>query len=354
MVCQVRMKDTGRFNFQYLSAIIPAAITNTVSDGGDAMNQRTKLYFQKTAILLAVYLGLRFFLPIVLPFFLAWMTVGFLVFLKDKLHMRLLPLSVCYILLFLALSCASVLCGWYLLYEPCCRLLPVCQSYWEQFSGYFAWITQPLSGRLVETLPSAFSCMFGIFLYLLSVLLFARDWDRFHRLLYKLPFAEPVFHAGRRIIRCVKGWVRAQLRIMAVISAECAMGYFFLQIPGFLFWAALTGLVDALPVFGTGTVFFPWILVAVLQKRYRLTLWLILLYLVTWLTRELLEPKLLGDGLGLMPICFLMSVIAGLELFGALGLFTGPFGVLLIRELWVELETSAPPEKPWPYASGDE
>ena len=63
------------------------------------------------------------------------------------------------------------------------------------------------------------------------------------------------------------------------------------------------------------------------------------------LTRELLEPKLLGDGLGLMPICFLISVMAGLKLFGALGLFTGPFGVLLIRELWVELEMSAPPEK---------
>ena len=62
------------------------------------------------------------------------------------------------------------------------------------------------------------------------------------------------------------------------------------------------------------------------------------LYGVTWLTRELLEPRLLGEGLGLLPICFLMSVIAGLKLFGGLGLFTGPFGVLLIRELWHELE----------------
>ena len=309
------------------------------------MNQRTKLYFQKTAILLAVYVGLRFFLPVVLPFFLAWMTVGFLAFIKDKLHMRLLPLGICYIVFFLGLTCLTGICGCYLLYEHCCKLQPVCQSYWEQFSGYFSWITQPLSGRLVETLPSAFSCMFGFFLYLLSVLLFARDWDRFHLLLYKLPFAEPVLHAGTRIIRCVKGWVRAQCKIMTVISIECAVGYFLLQIPGFLFWAVLTGLVDALPVFGTGTVFFPWILVAFLQKRYQLALWLILLYAVTWLTRELLEPKLLGDGLGLMPICFLISVMAGLKLFGALGLFTGPFGVLLIRELWVELEMSAPPEK---------
>ena len=125
---------------------------------------------------------------------------------------------------------------------------------------------------------------------------------------------------------------------MVIVSLECAAGYFLLNVPGFLFWALLTGMIDALPVFGTGTVFFPWAAAAALQGDYTFALWLGLLYLVTWLTRELLEPRLLGDGLGLLPICFLMSVIAGLKLFGALGLFTGPFGVLLIRELWHELE----------------
>ena len=81
-------------------------------------------------------------------------------------------------------------------------------------------------------------------------------------------------------------------------------------------------------------------MIVALQGDYTLALWLGLLYLTTWLTRELLEPKLLGDGLGLLPVCFLMSVIAGLKLFGPLGFFSGPFGVLLIRELWVELELS--------------
>ncbi len=182
--------------------------------------------------------------------------------------------------------------------------------------------------------------MFGIFLYLISILLFARDWEHFHRLLYRLPFAVPISHAGTRILQCVKGWIRAQFRIMAVISLECAAGYYLLHIPGFPLWALLTGIIDALPVFGTGTVFLPWILILLLLQESAFALWLGLLYLITWLTRELLEPKLLGDGLGLLPVCFLMSVIAGLKLFGPLGFFSGPFGVLLIRELWTELELS--------------
>ena len=148
--------------------------------------------------------------------------------------------------------------------------------------------------------------------------------------------------------------MRAQFKIMLIISVECGVGYFLLDIPLFWFWAILTGIVDALPIFGTGTIFFPWILIVFLQRDYTLAGWLVLLYLITWLTRELLEPKLLGEGLGLLPICFLMSVIVGLKLFGTLGLFSGPFGVLLVRELWAELEMSAPPESTWASSSADE
>lgn len=302
------------------------------------MKLQTKLYFQKTGILLAVYLVLRFLLPVILPFFFAWMTVSVLRYFQKKSHLRLMTLSIGYILSFLLILGAILFCGCFLLYEPCCRLLPVCQNYWEQFSEYLAWLPESLSGYLADVMPTALSCMFSLFLYLLSILLFARDWDHFHILLYKLPFAAPVSNAGRRIISCVKNWIRAQFRIMAVVSLECAAGYYLLHIPLFPLWALLTGIIDALPVFGTGTVFFPWIAIAALQGDYAFALWLGALYLITWLTREFLEPRLLGDGLGLLPVCFLMSVIAGLKLFGGLGLFSGPFGVLLIRELWYELE----------------
>lgn len=308
------------------------------------MSRQTKLYIQKTGILLAVYLVFRFLLPLVLPFFLAWMTVCFLIFLQKKIHMKLMPLSICYLILFILAAGSAGLCTCWLLYEPCQELLPICQNYWMQFSDYLSWVPELLTGRLADTMPSVLACLFGIFLYFISVLLFARDWTRFHQMLGHLPFSAPVHRAGKRITQSIKGWVRAQFKIMLVISVQCAAGYYFLHIPAFLFWAVITGIVDALPVFGTGTIFLPWILIVILQGNYTLALWLGLLYLVTWLTRELLEPKLLGDGLGLLPICFLMSVIVGLHLFGAMGLFSGPFGILLVKELWAELETSAPPE----------
>ncbi|MBS6396401.1 MAG: AI-2E family transporter [Clostridiales bacterium] len=318
------------------------------------MNPQIKLYFQKTAILLAVYAVLRYLLPIVLPFFLAWLTVCLLSVLHRKLHIRLLPLSVLYLFLILGLAGVAVVCCCCLLYEPCQDLIPLCMDYLERFSEYLSVPLQALSGYVSSAMPSALACLFGIFLYILSTMLFAKDWERFCLLLEKLPFSAPVSRAGKRITQSLKGWVKAQCRIILVITIECAVGYYLLNIPGFLFWAVLTGIVDALPVFGTGTIFLPWIALVLLQRHVSFALWLALLYLLTWLTRELLEPKLLGDGLGLLPVCFLMSVAIGLRLFGILGLFAGPFGVLLIRELWAELENPAPPERSWASSSGDE
>ncbi len=302
------------------------------------MNPQTRLYIQKTGILIAVYLALRFLLPVILPFFLAWATVGVLTLIQKKIHIRLFPLGIIYLVLFLLLFGSIVLFGCWVLYEPCRNLLPVCQNYWEQFSEYLAWIPEKLTSRLADAMPAAFSTFFRVFLYIISTLLFAKDWDGFNAMLQRLPFAYSFQNTGKRITQSLRNWVKAQSKIMLIVSAECAVGYYFLEVPGFWLLAILTGFLDALPVFGTALIFAPWILILLLQGEFRLALWLAPLWLITWLTREFLEPKLLGDGLGLLPICFLMSVIVGLQIFGPLGIFSGPFGVLLTRELWRELD----------------
>lgn len=318
------------------------------------MQRQTKLYLQKAGILAAVYVVLKFLLPVTLPFFLAWLTVAGFNSARRQIRMRLLPFSAgC---LFLASLVTLILLGLavWLLYKPCLDLLPVWQDALRMLHQELDWLAASLSGRLVIMVPSVFSWLFGIFLYVISVILFAKDWVPFRELLRKLPFAAPVSRAGNRVALALKSWAHAQTRIMFIVALECAVGYWLLRIPGAGLWAVLTGFVDALPVFGTGTIFLPWIALVLLQKEWQLALWLLLLYGVTWLTREILEPKLLGDGMGMLPISFLISVILGFECFGASGLVTGPFGVLFVKELWAELQTPAPPETPSASSSADE
>lgn len=318
------------------------------------MQKQTKLYLQKAGILAAVYVVLRFLLPVALPFFLSWLTVAGFNSVRRQIRMRLLPFSAgCLFFAGILLLLLLGLAVW-LLYKPCLDLLPVWQDALRMLHQELDWLATFLSGRLVIMVPSVFSWLFGIFLYVISAILFAKDWIPFQELLKSLPFATPVSRAGNRVALALKNWIHAQVRIMFIVALECAVGYWLLRIPGAGLWAVLTGFVDALPVFGTGAIFLPWIALVLLQKNWQLALCLLLLYGVIWLTREILEPKLLGDGMGMLPISFLISVILGFKCFGASGLVTGPFGVLFVKELWAELQNPVPPETPSASSSADE
>ena len=141
------------------------------------MQKQTRLYLQKAGILAAVYVVLRFLLPAALPFFLAWLTVAGFNSARHQIRMRLLPFSAgC---LFLAGLAAFVLLGLsaWLLYQPLLDLLPVWQEGFHMLHQELDWLASSLSGRLVIMVPSVFSWLFGIFLYVISVILFARDWE---------------------------------------------------------------------------------------------------------------------------------------------------------------------------------
>lgn len=64
-------------------------------------------------------------------------------------------------------------------------------------------------------------------------------------------------------------------------------------------------------------------------------------YGICVLTRELLEPKLIGGRLGILPIVILASVYAGVKLYGFGGILLGPLSVLLIQELWRQVDAAA-------------
>ena len=84
------------------------------------------------------------------------------------------------------------------------------------------------------------------------------------------------------------------------------------------------GLLDALPFIGTGTVLIPWAIILLLQGSYFGALGHFLLFVVTDLARELLEPRLIGESLGIHPILMLLSVYLGFFFYGIFGFLLVP------------------------------
>jgi len=137
----------------------------------------------------------------------------------------------------------------------------------------------------------------------------------------------------RRVFsRSVSRWLRAELTLCAVTFAELLAGFWFLRQPYALLLAFLITLVDALPVFGTGTVLLPWALVAVLMQNTPKALCLALLYLVTLTVRNMLEPRLLGAVAGVPPILSLLAMYLGFCTFGVGGMVLFPFALLLASQ----------------------
>lgn len=121
---------------------------------------------------------------------------------------------------------------------------------------------------------------------------------------------------------------------MLVTFLIVSAGLFLLSIDAPLVLGAVIAVVDALPVFGTGTVLIPWGLWSLLQGDTVLGVGLLILYGLAAATRTSLEPRLVGKQIGLHPLLALLSMYAGFQLFGIAGMILLPLLAILARQLW--------------------
>lgn len=150
--------------------------------------------------------------------------------------------------------------------------------------------------------------------------------------------ASPAWKTGwrsalTRLLSNAKSWLRAQLKLSAVTFAIVLAGFFLLGIRHKLALALLTALVDAIPLFGTGTVLVPWALVNLLSGAPVRAVGLLGVYVTALVTRSVLEPKLLGRQLGLDPLAALIALYTGFRLWGFGGMILAPILTVTAREL---------------------
>lgn len=129
------------------------------------------------------------------------------------------------------------------------------------------------------------------------------------------------------------GVLRAQLILMAMTFFELLTAFLLLRIPGAAGIAAVTALIDALPVFGTGIVLLPWALFCLLLGDARRGLGLLLSWGLVCLVRSCAQAKLLGDQIGLDPLASLLSVYVGWRVCGVWGMLLFPILLMALIQL---------------------
>ncbi len=187
--------------------------------------------------------------------------------------------------------------------------------------------------NMVKFLPQLF---FFIVISLVASFFMSRDREKISRFVYK-----QVPEGWRNKIRTVKedlftalvGFIKAQSILISVTFIELLIGYSLIGVKYVFSSALITAVVDALPVLGTGTILIPAAAVNLIMGNVTRGFAFITLYIVMLIVRQFLEPKVVGQSLGLHPLVTLISIYVGLKLFGIIGLFVGPIVVSIIKAL---------------------
>ena len=129
------------------------------------------------------------------------------------------------------------------------------------------------------------------------------------------------------------GFMRAQLILMAMTFIELLIAFLLLGVRGALGIAAVTALIDALPVFGTGVVLVPWAAYCLLLGDIRRGIALLVCWGLVNLVRSCTQAKLLGDQIGLDPITSLLAIYVGWQVWGVWGMLLFPILFVTLRQL---------------------
>jgi predicted PurR-regulated permease PerM len=174
--------------------------------------------------------------------------------------------------------------------------------------------------------------------FLIATVLLAGDYDDIMNRLLDREECHLLLEVICGIIRYIATFVKAQLIIMSVIGAVAALALGLCGVENGALWGLLAGILDALPFIGTGIVLVPLLIKQLFCARYGRAAVCGLVYLACICIRELLEPRLIGRRLGVSPVAILISLYAGIRLFGALGILGGPLGFVILRQAYASLE----------------
>ena len=192
--------------------------------------------------------------------------------------------------------------------------------------------TVQIAGHVAKSIPNL---LVNMVIIILSWYLFLADresimrWLKEHLPAFVFRYIEYMKRDAKGLIG---GYFLAQFRIMCVVALILAAGFLVLGVRYGVLLAFLTAILDFLPIFGTGTVLFPWAVVKLFAGEYAYATGLILLYILTQVVRQIIQPKIVGESMGLPPLMTLFLLYLGFKLRGLTGMILAvPVGLVFIN-----------------------
>lgn len=181
-----------------------------------------------------------------------------------------------------------------------------------------------IAGALISTIMAMLSAYFFIA---------EREW-LYEKLEKHMPreFAKKYSVFYMSIKQAVGGYFKAQLRIEAWMYLLMLIGLLVLKVRYALLIALLIAAIDILPFFGSGAVFVPWAIMTALGGNYARALGFLIIWGFSQLFRQLIQPKIMGDTIGMEPIPTIILLFLGFKAAGVMGMLVAvPIGIIAVN-----------------------
>lgn len=174
-------------------------------------------------------------------------------------------------------------------------------------------------------------CFIGVLaICIVFAILFLQERESVYAFLGKWKIFKNISHIIQEMAVGIKEYLKAQFKIILVVCLLCICGLWVLKVRHYVGFGIAIGIFDAFPVLGTGTFLIPGALIVLIQGKIKMSIGLFVLYLLTAAVRQFLEPRLIGNHIGVSPLLVLVSVYLGVILYGGFGFLLGPISAFLI------------------------
>ncbi len=175
-----------------------------------------------------------------------------------------------------------------------------------------------------------------------STLFILKDYESIRIASYKRKEIRNLIGVVRKVLHVLGVFLKSQVIIMVIVTVICTVAYVLLQWENAILLGVLTGLLDAIPFIGTSIVYIPLGIFYMIQGEIGKAVIALIFYLLSTITRDYLEPKLVGERLGYLPIVILFTIYIGIGIYGVSGILLGPITFMLVKEineLWEKTES---------------
>lgn len=325
-------------------------------------------------ILGLVYIGIKFILPLLMPFVIGMIIAvifrRIIDIIEKKTHIRrgfvsILVLIIFYGLLGLVITMVGFKVFTFLrdlfyslpdLYkttlrpaidkvaDDLIRQFPDLSQYIEKFLDNFNEtifdfvknISTSVVGKITGLAGQLPSLIIKLIFTIVSSFFFTIDYYRITRFVvrqFKSERREMILKVKDNGIGAIGKFIKAYTAIISITFAELSLGLWILGIPNPLLFGGLIAIIDIMPILGTGAVLLPWAIIALILGNVKIGVGMFILYIIITAVRQTIEPRIVGQQIGLHPIVTLILMYVGAQLMGVLGLLILPIIATLLVKL---------------------